>query len=139
MTPDRTRDRHPLMDHFDLYGLNSYTITLRRGDNAMARTDPQFKLRLSSELKAQIEAAAKSNNRSMNAEIIFRMEQSFEADDTDVTGDEAPKDRSPVPVVAPAAPTTSAGSIKRSDLEALEQGLLEKLSGQMHRYAIAMV
>lgn len=38
------------------------------------QTDPQFKLRLTAELKREIEAAASENNRSMNAEIIARLE-----------------------------------------------------------------
>jgi hypothetical protein len=42
------------------------------------QTDPQFKLRMTSQLRDQIEAAAKSNNRSMNAEIVDRLEASFE-------------------------------------------------------------
>lgn len=37
------------------------------------QTDPQFKLRLTPELRDEIEAAAKANNRSMNAEIISRL------------------------------------------------------------------
>jgi hypothetical protein len=42
------------------------------------QTDPQFKLRLTPELKAQIEKFAKVNNRSLNAEIISRLERSFD-------------------------------------------------------------
>lgn len=38
------------------------------------QTDPQFKLRFTPELRDQIEAAAKANNRSMNAEIVARLE-----------------------------------------------------------------
>lgn len=38
------------------------------------QTDPQFKLRMTSELKKQIEIAAIENNRSMNAEIVARLE-----------------------------------------------------------------
>lgn len=41
------------------------------------QTDPQFKLRLPAELKEQIEQAAEENNRSMNAEIVARLESSF--------------------------------------------------------------
>ena len=41
------------------------------------QTDPQFKLRLTAHLKAEIEASASRNNRSINAEIINRLEQSF--------------------------------------------------------------
>lgn len=42
------------------------------------QTDPQFKLRLPLELKERIEKAAVTNNRSMNAEIVDRLEQSFD-------------------------------------------------------------
>ncbi|MGN6304859.1 MAG: Arc family DNA-binding protein [Mesorhizobium sp.] len=38
------------------------------------QTDPQFKLRFTPELRDQIEASAKTNNRSMNAEIVARLE-----------------------------------------------------------------
>jgi len=38
------------------------------------QTDPQFKLRFTPELRDQIETAAKANNRSMNAEIVARLE-----------------------------------------------------------------
>ncbi|KKB12388.1 hypothetical protein VE25_07500 [Devosia geojensis] len=44
------------------------------------QTDPQFKLRLTPDLKAQIEGAAQQNNRSMNAEIVARLESSFQQD-----------------------------------------------------------
>lgn len=43
----------------------------------MKQTDPQYKLRLSQELKDQVEAAAKEAGRSMNAEIVARLEGSF--------------------------------------------------------------
>ena len=42
------------------------------------QTDPQFKLRLTTPLKQGIEKAAAENNRSMNAEIVSRLEASFE-------------------------------------------------------------
>ncbi len=38
------------------------------------QTDPQFKLRLPASLKQAIETAAAANNRSMNAEIVRRLE-----------------------------------------------------------------
>lgn len=41
------------------------------------QTDPQFKLRLTPELKGLIEDSAKSNNRSLNAEILARLADSF--------------------------------------------------------------
>lgn len=43
----------------------------------MARIDPQMKLRLPADLKAWVEDAAKKSNRSLNAEIVHRLEQSF--------------------------------------------------------------
>lgn len=46
--------------------------------SAPKQTDPQFKLRLPPELKAKIEAVASDNNRSMNAEMLVRLEASFE-------------------------------------------------------------
>lgn len=42
------------------------------------QTDPQFKLRMTPEIKERIEAAAAKNNRSMNAEILRRLEDSFD-------------------------------------------------------------
>ena len=44
------------------------------------QTDPQFKLRLTPELKREIDASAAKNNRSINAEIIHRLELSFAMD-----------------------------------------------------------
>lgn len=44
----------------------------------MARTDPQFNLRIPLELKEKVESAAKSSGRSATAEIIARLEASFE-------------------------------------------------------------
>lgn len=42
----------------------------------MTREDPQLKIRLSQELKEFIEEQAKFNHRTLNAEIVFRLEQS---------------------------------------------------------------
>jgi hypothetical protein len=42
----------------------------------MSREDPQFKLRLPAELKARIDQQAEANRRSINAEIIARLEAS---------------------------------------------------------------
>ncbi|MEW9272407.1 Arc family DNA-binding protein [Gluconobacter oxydans] len=41
----------------------------------MARTDPQFKLRLPADLKAWVEESAKHNQRSLNAEIVFLLNE----------------------------------------------------------------
>jgi len=43
----------------------------------MSRTDPQFKLRMHPALRAQVEQAAQAARRSLNAELVFRLEQSF--------------------------------------------------------------
>lgn len=45
----------------------------------MAKDDPHFRLRLPVELKLEIEKAAKDNNRSINAEIISRLEDASSA------------------------------------------------------------
>ncbi|MBF8796285.1 Arc family DNA-binding protein [Pseudomonas aeruginosa] len=45
----------------------------------MSRTDPQFKLRMPPALRARVEQATKASiMRSLNAELVFRVEQSFE-------------------------------------------------------------
>jgi len=43
----------------------------------MARTDPQFNLRLPQDLKERIEFSAAASGRSATAEIVFRLEESF--------------------------------------------------------------
>jgi len=48
----------------------------------MARDDLQFRLRIPEELKGQIAIAAAENNRSMTAEIISRLQDSFETGNT---------------------------------------------------------
>ncbi|WP_416631934.1 Arc family DNA-binding protein [Acinetobacter baumannii] len=47
--------------------------------------DPQYKLRWSEELRNKIADAAKENNRSINAEITTRLEESFNNEITDST------------------------------------------------------
>ncbi|GAC1376257.1 MAG: hypothetical protein NVS3B3_15300 [Aquirhabdus sp.] len=44
---------------------------------SILQTDPQYKLRLPLELKKQIEVSAKDNNRSINADIVARLNDSF--------------------------------------------------------------
>lgn len=41
------------------------------------QTDPQFKLRLPAGLHARLKVSAETNNRSMNAEIVQRLEASL--------------------------------------------------------------
>jgi len=43
----------------------------------MSRTDPQFKLRMPAALRAQVERSAWAARRSLNAEIVIRLESSF--------------------------------------------------------------
>ncbi|AAM85753.1 Arc family DNA-binding protein [Yersinia pestis] len=43
----------------------------------MSREDPQLRIRLPVELKEKIEGSAKENNRSMNAEIVQRLDASY--------------------------------------------------------------
>lgn len=44
------------------------------------QTDPQYKLRYPAELRDRIAEAAKANNRSVNAEIVARLERTFRAE-----------------------------------------------------------
>ncbi|SBW12703.1 conserved hypothetical protein [uncultured Alphaproteobacteria bacterium] len=44
----------------------------------MARDDLHFRLRIPEELKARIEKSAAENNRSITAEIVSRLERSFD-------------------------------------------------------------
>lgn len=46
----------------------------------MSRTDPQFKLRMPPALRARVEQAAKASLRSLNAELVLRIQQSFEGE-----------------------------------------------------------
>ena len=43
----------------------------------MARNDPQMNLRVPMELKEKIEKTALENGRTITAEAVFRLEQSF--------------------------------------------------------------
>ncbi|WP_312300571.1 Arc family DNA-binding protein [Stutzerimonas nitrititolerans] len=43
----------------------------------MSRTDQQFKLRMPAALRAQVERSAWAARRSLNAEIVIRLESSF--------------------------------------------------------------
>lgn len=48
-------------------------------DSRMTREDPQMKIRLPQDLKTLIEATAGDSGRSLNAEIVARLQRSFEA------------------------------------------------------------
>lgn len=49
----------------------------------MARTDPQINFRIPEHLKVSLDAAAASNGRSLTAEIVARLDQSFDGDTSD--------------------------------------------------------
>ena len=53
----------------------------------MARNEPQVNLRMPQELKATLELSAKASNRSLTAEIIARLERSFETERFGLRGD----------------------------------------------------
>jgi plasmid stability protein len=46
----------------------------------MAREDPHFRLRLPEELRERIRVCAEQNHRSMTAEIVERLETTFDVD-----------------------------------------------------------
>lgn len=46
----------------------------------MAKNDPQMNLRIPVDLKELIEDAAKKNNRSLTAEVVTRLRETFERD-----------------------------------------------------------
>ncbi|WP_312293241.1 Arc family DNA-binding protein [Atlantibacter hermannii] len=58
----------------------------------MSREDPQLRIRIPIELKEKIEDSAKANSRSMNAEIVHRLEGSYldqVPDDAIISAEEA--------------------------------------------------
>lgn len=52
----------------------------------MSRTDQQFKLRMPSALRSDLERASFQANRSLNAEVVTRLQSSFEADQFSLDG-----------------------------------------------------
>jgi len=50
----------------------------------MARNDPELRLRLPEGLKAEIEEHAKKNQRSLNAEVVARLQESVAWQDYDI-------------------------------------------------------
>ncbi len=47
----------------------------------MARTDPQVNFRIPAELKDKLDEAARENGRTLTAELILRLEMTFDHDD----------------------------------------------------------
>jgi len=54
----------------------------------MSRTDPQMSIRLPGDLKPRLVEAAQANGRTINAEIVNRLERSF----FDVQAESVPED-----------------------------------------------
>jgi uncharacterized coiled-coil protein SlyX len=50
----------------------------------MARNDPELRLRLPEGLKAEIEEHARKNQRSLNAEVVARLQESVAWQDYDI-------------------------------------------------------
>lgn len=46
------------------------------------QTEPQYKLRMPHELRDKIKSSAEKKNRSMNADIVARLEQTFKEEST---------------------------------------------------------
>lgn len=65
----------------------------------MSREYPQFKLRMPPALRARVEQTAKQANRSLNAEIVTRLQASFDQAKPEVSANEESQ-----PVPTPAAP-----------------------------------
>ncbi|MDR3570969.1 MAG: Arc family DNA-binding protein [Candidatus Pacebacteria bacterium] len=57
----------------------------------MSRTDPQLNLRFPADLKARLVQAAQANGRTMNAEIIHRLERSLEGSGPQLIPEEVSK------------------------------------------------
>ena len=49
----------------------------------MSRADPQINIRVPIELKKEIEHAAINNSRSLNAEVVLRLQESLKANKLD--------------------------------------------------------
>ncbi|EAB8781522.1 Arc family DNA-binding protein, partial [Salmonella enterica subsp. enterica] len=77
----------------------------------MSREDPQLRIRLPVELKEKIEDSAKANNRSMNAEIVQRLDGSFLAE---VSDDEVISAEEAIQIVSKARDELSAIIFKRT-------------------------
>jgi hypothetical protein len=55
----------------------------------MSRLDPQMSIRLPGDLKPRLVEAARANGRTINAEIVNRLERSFAAGQTSGLNDDA--------------------------------------------------
>lgn len=67
---------------------------------AAPQDDPQYKLRMTQALKDKLQASARANNRTLNAEINLRLESSYQHLQMTLFGELEPTLRSGVPVVS---------------------------------------
>lgn len=88
----------------------------------MARTDPQFNLRIPEALRDQVMAAAKENGRSSTAEILARLELSF-------LGSSSPDDD-----LMPADKARELSGIARLSIPATVKGRILKAVNQAVKY-----
>ncbi|ELN9421875.1 MULTISPECIES: Arc family DNA-binding protein [Enterobacter] len=77
----------------------------------MSREDPQLRIRLPIGLKEKIEVSAKENNRSMNAEIVQRLERTYL---TELADDEVLSAQDVIKIVASAKDELSDIIFKRT-------------------------
>jgi hypothetical protein len=68
--------------------LTSFLTYQKNRELQMSREHPQIRIRLPPKLKEKIKEAAHDNRRSMNAEVIARLQASFEEDAGEVTPDQ---------------------------------------------------
>ncbi|WP_019998854.1 Arc family DNA-binding protein [Aureimonas ureilytica] len=64
------------------------------------RNDPQYKLRMTQALKDKLQASARANNRTLNAEINLRLESSFQHLQITLFGDLVPAVNTDIPKVS---------------------------------------
>lgn len=94
----------------------------------MSRDINPFGLRMPSALKSRLEQSAQDNKRSINAEIVGRLERSFEGDELGFSGDL-------IDVLSLHAMLTSsfAKILDRSKLSEQENEMLSRLEGVADR------
>jgi predicted DNA-binding protein len=63
----------------------------------MSRADPQVNFRIPAELKAQLDSAAAKNKRSITAELVARLEESFSSDTHRIIRSAEAATKGPVP------------------------------------------
>ncbi|HBM7598581.1 TPA: Arc family DNA-binding protein [Enterobacter asburiae] len=101
----------------------------------MSREDPQLRIRLPVELKEKIEDSAKANNRSMNAEIVQRLDGSFLAE---VSDDEVISAEEAIQIVSKARDELSAIIFKRTFSEINKKVRIGHTTFHIHLYDLEL-